>query len=211
MNPLPSTIHLHKDNKIGEGAFGSVYRVCDGANCNLVLKVTPKRIAKKSGECEGTGTASQKHFAPHFYGCYELPSTWPNGENSLGLLMDLHGISLPDYLEALSSSESELKKRAMLAYVNLFKKIKMAKMVRDRNPFNYVIRECNKDTKGKNLNVLGIDWGNLTSNAPVTETEAEKQAEKSLQDLQGEIAKFTPQEKANALEKLAWLRSWETC
>lgn len=211
-------LFLHQDGKIGQGAFGSVYRVCQDSkeNCNLALKVIPKWYEEEVGECKGTEKASRQGWAPHFRGCRALPDSWSSqfhlleGQEYIGLLMDLHGMALSDYL--LAVDDDEKIKKVLASFQQLEKQLILHKVPRDPNSANYVVKE-------HPVQVLGIDWVDWKDqNKSVSlleklklQKQAHDQTEKRVAQVlaEAQLTKESPPRVKTAKEKLKWLHDWE--
>lgn len=200
---------IHKDNKIGQGAFGSVYRVCQDDNCDLALKVFPQWYEDQYGECEGTSEAASAGLAPKFHGCFSM------GGDNVGMLMDLHGISLLQYLVA----ERDTKKRQQVieSFKHLQREILERGLTRDSNNENYVVKECRNHILEPQ--VLGVDWVKLSPKKEEKKTSLLQKAllQKRIQDLvhtleqEAEWIRAVPAREKIAQQKLKWLREWEHC
>jgi hypothetical protein len=182
-------------------------------------------------ECAGTKVAAKKGVAPPFHGCYTLP------DDQIGILMDLAGISLPQYLAAIADEKDhEVKqKRALDSFKQLFQKlIDLHLDNRDPNNENYLVRECSQGISaekghlehiepisGSETRVVGIDWTGQPStakiNRPVAPLLAKLRQAKQIQDAIYSLkqdAKHIQQEPPRlkqAKKRLLWLRDWEQC
>jgi hypothetical protein len=209
MEKLPSRLRIHSDGKIGQGAFGSVYRVCQDDNCDLALKIFPKWYEEDFGECQATSQASDAGLAPRFHRC------WSAGDEVL-LLMDLHGISLPQYLAV---ETRDRRKLALDSFRRLEQKILERGYPRDPNDENFVIREC-PDRK-INPQVLAVDWTlGGEKKQPISLREklllqkrTHDEVEAAIKSLEKSVEWIArePSRLKTARDKVRWLRQWENC
>jgi hypothetical protein len=224
---LPPYFTVAQDGKIGQGAFGSVYRVCDKRasvpeNCNLVMKVFPKWYQDEHDECLATAVASLKSFGPRFHGCWRLPRRWkfklpdPDAEY-MAMILDLHGISLLQYLAAEPNQTK--REKALQSLQELKTRMLESGFSHDINNENYVVKEYHDQKFAPR--VAAIDWKkeDLPSLSPISKGESKlqgklartKQLHDFLYNLQRNVSaiKLQPAKLRTAQSRLKWLRDWE--
>jgi hypothetical protein len=226
---LPPYFTVAQDGKIGQGAFGSVYRVCDKRasvpeNCNLVMKVFPKWYQDEHDECLATAVASLKSFGPRFHGCWRLPRRWksklvlPDSDAEyMAMILDLHGISLLQYLAAETSQTK--REKALQSLQELKTRMLESGFSHDINNENYVVKEYHD--KKFAPQVAAIDWRkeDLPSLSPLYQLESKlqvklartKQLHDFLYNLQRDVSaiKSQPAKLRTAQSRLKWLLEWE--